>query len=291
MYTTVSITMVSKLAPPQSRGAHLSFYLSMFLLGTTLGPAIGGTVSFYYGLNAPFLVYGICGGASFALVYTLITEVKPVSGEGERITLRQLSRLVSRYEIVTINLATISVFIVRQGILNTIVPLYAMYNLGIGEEVLGIMLTLGAAANLVTMLVAGRMTDLYGRKPFMITSLLLLALLVAMLPFVSNTIGLTIVLVGIGLSIGLTGPIAAWVSDVTEPKDLGGAMGLFRTMGDLGFVIAPVTLAALAGSAGGTVGFMPFLAASLMVVLFCIPLIWTKDPVGERRAAEAQHLR
>ena len=43
MYTTISITAVSKLAPRDARGAHLSFYLCMFLLGTAFGPAVGGT--------------------------------------------------------------------------------------------------------------------------------------------------------------------------------------------------------------------------------------------------------
>ncbi|MGE5379395.1 MAG: MFS transporter [Candidatus Saccharibacteria bacterium] len=291
MYTTVSITMVAKLAPRQSRGTHLSFYLSMFLLGTALGPAIGGTMSYYFGLNAPFLVYGLCAAASFILVYFLISEVRAAPGETERITLRQLARLVTSYDIISINLGTIAVFIVRQGILNTIVPIYALYNLDVGAELLGIILTLSAAANLATMVIAGRLTDLYGRKPFMIVSLLLLATLVAMLPFVGDVIGLTLVLLAMGLSIGLTGPIAAWVSDVTPPKEIGAAMGLFRTMGDIGFVVAPVTLAALAGEAGGKVGLLPFMVASLVIIIFSIPLLRTKDPIGEERAAAAQRLR
>jgi MFS family permease len=288
MYTTVSITVVSRLAPREARGAHLSFYLSMFLLGTAFGPAIGGTVSDHFGLNAPFLVYGICGAISFAMVLLWVSEVRPKPEERETITLRQPGRLIGRYDLLSINLATIAIFIVRQGVLNTMVPLFAKYNLNIGEGLLGLILTLSAVGNLFTMFIAGRLTDRYGRKPFMMAALMFLAALVLLLPFVHDAFGLTVVLMAMGLSIGLSGPIAAWITDLTEPKDLGGAMGLFRTMGDVGFVIAPVALASLAGEAGGAVGPIPFLVAGMVVLMLCVTLIRTPDPIAERRRVNPQ---
>ncbi|MBI0584731.1 MAG: MFS transporter, partial [Methanomassiliicoccus sp.] len=261
LYTTTSITMVSQLAPRASRGAHLSLYLSMFLLGTSFGPAIGGLVASQFGLSAPFLVYGICGAVSFFMVLYWIEDVRPEPEKVERITLRQLGRLMLRYDLMAINLATIAIFINRQGILNTIVPLYSRFDLGITEGLLGLILTISAIANLGMMVVAGRLTDIYGRKPFLIAALVLLAVLMFVLPFTHDAVGLTIVLVAMGFAVGLSGPIAAWVADVTEPKDLGGAMGLFRTMGDLGFVVAPVVLASLVVSPGEGVGMTPFLVA------------------------------
>lgn len=290
MYTTTSITAVSKLAPRESRGAHLSFYLSMFLLGTAFGPAIGGTVSDHFGLGAPFLVYGICGAASFLMVLFWIADIRPTAEEAERITLRQLGRLIVRYDLVSINLATIAIFVVRQGILNTMVPLYAKYNLNVGEGLLGLVLTVSAVCNLSSMVIVGRLTDRYGRKPFMMASLVLLASLTMLLPFTTGVMGLTIILVAMGFAIGLTGPIAAWIADVTEPRNLGGAMGLFRTMGDMGFVIAPVALAALAGQAGANVGVLPFIVAGIAVVLLSIPLVRTRDPVADARKESSQSL-
>ena len=288
MYTTVSITMVSKLAPREARGAHLSFYLSMFLLGTAFGPAVGGAVSDQFGLNAPFLVYGLCGAASFVMVYLWVSEVSSTPEERDRITLRQLGRLVSRHDLLAINLGTIGVFIVRQGILNTMVPLFARYNLGLGEGSLGLILTIGAVCNLVMMVFAGRWTDRYGRKPFMVAALMMLAALILLLPFVRDAIGLTVMLMAMGFAIGLTGPIAAWIADLTSPRDLGAAMGLFRTMGDAGFVIAPIVLAALAGSAGGAVSPIPFFVAGMVVLMLCVPLLKTPDPIGEGRRDRPQ---
>jgi MFS family permease len=113
--------------------------------------------------------------------------------------------------------------------------------------------------------------------------LVLLAFLIVLLPFTTDVVSLTIVLMAMGFAIGLSGPIAAWITDVTAPKDLGGAMGLFRTMGDLGFVIAPVALASLAGQAGAEVGVLPFVVAGIAVVALSMPLLRTRDPVAEAR--------
>jgi MFS family permease len=140
------------------------------------------------------------------------------------------------------------------------------------------------------MVLAGRLTDIYGRKPFLFGSIVLLALLTLLIPMVTDALGLTLILMAIGLTIGLSGPIAAWIADVCAPADLGGAMGLFRTMGDLGFVIAPIALASIAGEAGSPIGTTPFLVAAVVMVLVGLPLLRIKDPVAEKRKASAQRL-
>lgn len=283
MYTTTSLTAVSRLSPKESRGANMSLYLGMFLLGTVAGPAIGGVTAEAFGPGAPFLFYGLCAVASVGLVW----GSKDIRGgsitAAEPITLPQLGRLLRRYDVISINLATICVFITRQGVLNTVVPLYARYNLGISLTDLGLIVTAGAVGNLGTMLLAGRLTDLYGRKPFFMFSLGLSAIFTIMIPFTTDIVQLTVVLTGMGLALGLSGPIAAWLSDVVSSNELGGAMGLFRTMGDLGFVLAPVTLAALAEGEGQAVEALPFFGAAAVVILIATLLVRTSDPVGEER--------
>jgi DHA1 family multidrug resistance protein-like MFS transporter len=283
MYTTTSITMVSRLAPKESRGVYLSLYLSMFLLGSVVGPAVGGVVASAFGLAAPFLVYGICGAISFVMVLRWVHEKRHEEEDHEQITFRQLGRLLRRYDLLTINLATFAVFVWRQGIQSTIVPLYAYNNLGMSELQLGVLLTLSAGCNLASMLAAGRLTDVYGRKPFLMAALLLIAVLTFALPFVQDIVALAVVLMAMGFAIGLTGPIAAWITDVTEPDNLGGAMGLFRTIGDLGFVIAPVALAGLAGSATGQVSAVPFIVAGVVILALTLPLLRTADPIAQAR--------
>jgi hypothetical protein len=58
-------------------------------------------------------------------------------------------------------------------------------------------------------------------------------------------------------------------------------MGLFRTMGDLGYVVGPVALAALAGTSGSVSG-APFFLAAAVIVLLALPLVRTSDPAAAR---------
>jgi len=224
------------------------------------------------------------------MVVYWIDEVRPGPEEARTISLRQLGSLFIRFDLLAINLATIGIFVTRQGILNTMVPLFSKYNLDMGEGTLGVILTLSAVCNLGTMVLAGRLTDIYGRKPFLFGSIVLLGILTLFIPMVTDALGLTLLLMAIGLTIGLSGPIAAWITDVCAPGDLGGAMGLFRTMGDVGFVIAPIALASIAGEAGEPVGTMPFLVATTVLVLIGLPLLAIRDPVAEKRKVSAQRL-
>lgn len=283
IYTTTSITAVSRLAPEGSRGAHLSFYISMFLVGTSFGPAIGGLVSDSFGLGSPFLVYGLCATISVFMVLYWIEDIRPLRNHAQKVSLARLGRLLMRGDLLAINLATIAIFVTRQGVLNTLVPLYSKYNIGLGEGALGTILTLSAVCNLGTMLVAGRMTDVHGRKPFLFGSLIILAVIVCLIPLTTDSLGFTIVLMAAGLAIGLSGPVAAWITDVCAPEDLAEAMGLFRTMGDIGFVIAPFALASIAGEAGESVIATPFFIAGFALVVLSLPLLRIRDPVADRR--------
>jgi len=282
MYTTVSMTAVSMSAPTEARGKHLSIYMSMFLLGSLAGPAIGGFLAQSIGLGGPFLVYGACGGMSALLVLAFVRE-PPRSAEGaQSIRLSQLTRLIRKYDVISVNMGTFAVFVARQGVLTTLVSLYAVNNIGMTSGDLGVALTLSAGCNLVSMILSGRYSDRHGRRPLMMASLTFSGLIAIAIPFAHDMPTLCALVAGLGFSLGLTGPIAAWVTDLSEPSDLGANMGLFRTVGDTGFVIAPIALGALAGQSGQAVSSLPFLVAGAVVLLLCLPLARTSDPAAAR---------
>ena len=278
IYMTTSLTAVTRLSPKESRGVNLSLYMSMFLIGTMIGPVVGGLAAEHFGLGAPFTVYGLFASLSFLLVWKTIhpEEVAHASGA---IRPRELFGLLRSYDILTINLANICIFVARQGILNTMVPLYARLNLGLALSELGVILSIAALANLVTMLLSGSMSDRYGRRPFFLAGLGLTAFFIALMPFTTDIVQLGAVVAGLSLSLGLAGPMAAWLTDVVRPGELGGAMALFRTMGDLGYVVGPVALAALAGTAG-SVSATPFFLAAAVIFSLTLPLVRTSDPAG-----------
>ena len=289
MYTTVSMTLIAVISPPEHRGATLSFYISMMLLGSVSGPVLGGFISNYWGLSAPFYVYGIFGLISLLIVFFSVAE--PKNGQiGSKINMSSITRLLRNYSVMAVCVAVLVTFLVRQGVVNTIIPLYAYNNIGLGEIELGIALGALAASNTIMMLIIGKLSDRFGRKIFMVLSLVLSAVVILIIPLYESFAFLVIAMTFLGIFLGLAGPVSAWITDLSGVEDLGGAMGIQRTVGDIGFIIGPTLLAALAGSTGQPVPMLPFIVAAIISVIPIIFLIRAKDPAAtEKISFHKQH--
>lgn len=282
MYTTVSMTLVAVISPPESRGATLSFYVSMMLLGTVSGPVVGGFISHTWGLSAPFYIYAVFGLISLLIILIAVKEPGDSHSPAKPANMN-VTKLLKNYDLMAICLSVLVTFLVRQGVVNTVLPLYAYNNLGLGEIDLGIILGVLAAGNTVMMLIVGKLSDRFGRKTFMIASLLLSAVIIAVIPFDRSFSALIITMGLLGIALGLAGPVSAWITDVSKPEDLGGAMGIQRTVGDIGFIIGPTLLATLAGLSGQTVSYLPFIVASIISILPVAFLINVKDPIATEK--------
>ena len=281
IYTTVSMTLVAVVSPPERRGATLSFYMSMMLLGTVSGPVIGGFISETWGMSAPFYTYAAFGLISLIIITAAVKETGKSSVAHP--ANMNVTKLLKDYNLMAICCAVLVTFLIRQGVINTVIPLYAYNNIGIGEIDLGIALGVLAIGNTVMMLIVGKLSDRFGRKIFMILSLILSAVVVLTIPLDKSLLSLIISMGVLGICLGLAGPVSAWITDVSRPEDLGGAMGIQRTVGDLGFIIGPILLAAIAGASGQTVSSMPFIVAALISVLPVAFLISVKDPVATEK--------
>lgn len=282
MYTTVSMTMVAVVSPPERRGATLSFYVSMMLLGTVSGPVIGGFISEAWGMSAPFYVYGMFGLISLIIITAAVKEAGSESNAAHPASMN-ITKLLKDYNLMAICFSVLVTFLIRQGVINTVIPLYAYNNIGMGEVGLGIALGVLAIGNTIMMLVIGKLSDKFGRKTFMILSLILSAVVILIIPFDKTFLSLVITMGMLGICLGLAGPVSAWITDVSKPEDLGGAMGIQRTVGDLGFIIGPILLAAIAGMSGQTVSSMPFIVAAIISILPVAFLINVKDPVATEK--------
>ncbi|MDD1767881.1 MAG: MFS transporter [Methanomassiliicoccales archaeon] len=286
MYSTTSFTCMGRIAPERKRGKYMSFYLGMFILGSVSGPAIGGYVGETIGLSAPFFFYAGCAAFCYFLIQFGVNERAfrdKMVGEGSKVSIGQIKDLFKNYTFVAICIAIFAIFVGRMGITSTLVPLYAYSNLGMTAATLGIVLTLSAFANFVIMMPAGSLTDKYGRRTFMFASVFLAGLSIILIPFTQDFLSFAGILIMLGFSFGLSGPIIAWVTDIAGGNQLGTAMGIFRTMSDAGFVVGPVVLTLLPGSSAGSVGLVPFLVAGGFLILSSALLLKGRDPRRSER--------
>jgi YNFM family putative membrane transporter len=98
----------------------------------------------------------------------------------------------------------------------------------VSAAVSSLSLSLSTGLLAVAMLVAGSLSEVWGRKPIMVASLLLSALLTILSAAAPNWTSLLMarMLIGITLS-GLPAVAMAYVSEEVDPKSIGLAMGLF----------------------------------------------------------------
>lgn len=291
MYSTTSFTCMGRIAPEEKRGKYMSFYLGMFILGSVSGPAFGGYIGEVMGLAAPFFFYAGTAAFCYLLIQLGVRESAFADASGGRknkVEMQQIKGLLKNYTFVAICVAIFAIFVGRMGVTSTLVPVHAYYGLGITATGLGIILTLSALANFVIMMPAGSLTDRYGRKWFMFASVFLSGLLVILMPFAGDAAGFALVMIVLGFAFGLSGPIIAWVTDISKGEQLGTAMGLFRTMSDAGFVVGPIVLTALPGTSEESVGFVPFAFAGAFLILASLLLLRGVDPRRAERIGRTE---
>jgi MFS family permease len=136
--------------------------------------------------------------------------------------------------------------------------------IGLDTAAIGIALTIGNLLNLATITVAGVLADRYGRKPVIVPSCLLGA--IAFLGFAVApdypVFVLSALLWGIGSALG--GSASAYAADQAPPGGNGVTMGLYRTLGDAGYVLGPFLLGVAAQGAGAQAALLT--AAGIAIV-------------------------
>ena len=280
-YVTSSLAALGRISPPEKRGRYMGYYVSFLLMGQVLGPTVGGAVATVWGLRAPFAFYGAVALAGmFLLVSVRLPESRGETAR-EGIDWAAVRKLVGNRSFMRVNFGTMSAFFVRSGILSTVCPLFFNAKFGWDEATIGLLISVAAFSSLGTMLPSGIIADRRGRKLPFTLSFVLTGLIAPFFLFATDFLTAALVYMVWGLSIGLQGPVAAWSTDFASKENMGTAMGLYRTMGDLGFLLGPTVLTGIAtvGNFGQVFDISFFFAMAWMLVAACIVVV-ADDPVA-----------
>jgi len=282
-YVTSSLAALGRMSPPDKRGRYMGYYVSFLLMGQVLGPTVGGAVASVWGLRAPFGFYGAAAVAGMLLLtFVHLPESRGETNAGG-INWGAVRQLASNRSFIRVNFGTLSAFFVRSGILSTICPLFFNAKFGWDEATIGFLISVAAFSSLGTMLPSGILADRYGRRLLFVMSFVLTGLVAPLFLWPTDFLGAVVVYAIWGLAIGLQGPVAAWSTDFANKETMGTAMGLYRTFGDLGFLLGPTILTALAGlgSFGQQYDIAFYFAMAMMLVTACI-VVLAEDPMGRR---------
>ena len=119
----------------------------------------------------------------------------------------------------------------------------------------------------------------------MISSLIVSSIVLIVMSHISNPVGFGLAMGMLGFGSGLAGPMDAWISDLAPKDKLGVAIGLYRTLNDIGLVAGPIFLTALTQTHQATaeIPSTPFLVGGILMAGTTILLSKAKDPVRDGR--------
>lgn len=258
MFTVAAATLIVGLAPREQRGGAFAAWSTGFLLGSTIGPALGG-VLVTISPRAPFLAYAAVLLVTAAAAADLhVHQTRPVVARpGPLVGFAEACRDPAFRAALTSNFA---VGWTVYGVRIAVVPLYVTEVLGESTVWSGIVLAAFGAGTVVALPLGGRLADRVGRRSAALAGSALVTLATALLVVDLSVVGLAALAALSGAGSGLVTPAAnAAVADVVArrggPVD-GSAVAGFQAVGDVGAIVGPVVTGVVVGSAGYSAGFV-----------------------------------
>jgi len=295
MYMTGAQIYLADISTPENRGRFIGTNQGALLLGTAIGPAIGGVVAEFWGLHAPFHLVGTM--ALFATVYAyfripetkhLIAPPPPATKHeaGQPAPRRPWMQLLFSRDFMAVAWVTLAIFFTRTAARFTIMPLMATSRLGMGAGSLGVLFTFMAIVNTVLVVPAAIIADRWGRKAAIVPSGLLAAVSLMIIGVSTTTVVFVAGAMVLSAATALAGPApAAYAADISPPHLRGLGMGMYRSSGDIGFVIGPPLLGAIADAT--SYGWAMAVNAALLAIT-ALFFLTARETVGRRAVAGVQ---
>ncbi|MBI2832086.1 MAG: MFS transporter [Chloroflexi bacterium] len=281
--TTAAMIMLADISISANRGRIMSLYQGSLLLGSGLGPIIGGFVAQYFGLRAPFYAYALVAAVAVLWAYFRIPETRRVTEQkasptqhnkrGSAIPIARIRNLLRDPNFATICLVSFFLFFMRAGSRNQLLPLLANDRLGLNPGQIGLAFATISIFDIIILFLCGSLSDRYGRKKMITLGCVLSSVTLAMLSQAYSYSFLLLTCVMWGIGAGISGPIpAAYVADIMAKENRATGMGLYRAISDVGFVSGPLLLGWLADTRGYS---FPFLVNSLLL-LFAVMIFQSR---------------
>ncbi|MEP0266322.1 MFS transporter [Dokdonia sp.] len=214
---TAIATYVSDIIPENRLGEAMGIQGLCFSTGFALGPALGSYIKLYTDYNALF--YSSSFMALLSII--LVVRVKETLVHRQKFKLQTLK--ISKSDIIAKEAlpAACITFIsyLGFGVVLTLIPDWSDH-LGIINK--GTFFIVFTFASIFVRIIAGKISDIYGRKIMIITGLVFLILALLLLGKLDSIYGMLVAATFYGLAMGIISPtVNAWTIDLSNPSTKG----------------------------------------------------------------------
>jgi MFS family permease len=288
---------ILRIIEPSAMGRATGAFRSSFLVGIGAGPLLGGLVAKHFGLAAPFHFYATGLLVATVIAYVVMgariaPEVMAEEGAGDvAVTpprrspmeaLRTARPLFKDFRFVVALLSTFVAWWTISGPAQVVAALFAEEQLGFSEDQIGLAVTLLSIGEIVVLLFAGKASDRYGRRAVLVPSLLVAAAGTVALGQIEPAPLLYFplsILIGASIAAGSTAS-GGLMADSLPPGGSGAAVGVNQMAGDLGYLIAPISILWVAETSGFPLAYLlgAIPAAACLMVAVKLPRGGTRSP-------------
>jgi MFS family permease len=297
MFTTSGSIVMADFTTTENRGRLMAIRGITSRIGTIMGPATGALNVVFF--NGDLRYIFLFNAATKVVIHvTVAFFAKETAPEEARLVARspQKEKLdISFFRTKAFWALMITSFSLsmmgQQGAFGALFPVQAKDEVGLSASEVGNIMSLAGFIGLILTYPNGWAVDRFGRKPTLIPGLLLLALSAVVLANLDSRsqILLMVGLYGLGHEMSM-GSSQAFAADLAPPDRRGSFLGLWSFVSNLGAVIAPLAIGAMATSLGYGPGYLmvaSLLAASAFFMLIFGPETGVRKLRAEERASRA----
>lgn len=264
-----SLTLINSVTVRETRGEAMGFYSTLRLVGFAIGPLVGGYLHVNFGFNASFYVGAGAILAGLLMVQAWVDE-KPnhvVDSPGGKSSF--FDRKIWSVSILSLG-AAMFVMACAYSMMST---LENEFNARLQQTAIGFGIASSALtfSRMFVQTPLGRLSDKIGRKPLIISGLILMAPATILLGLAGTTLQLTGARVLQGLtSAAISAPALAMVGDLSSKDGAGRQMSIATTGFFLGIAVGPL----IAGFLSAYAFELPFYVNGVLLLLGAGLVYW-----------------
>ena len=285
MFSVSAASILIRVTPSHQRGRAQGAWAGAFLVGLIAGPAVGTIAS--WSLRAPFFLYSGTLVVAGSLGLWTLRNSELAAPQTERAVPMELRAALRHRAYVAALVATFAADWAVVGARAAIVPQFITDRLGLSSSWVYAAFLVASVVSGALLLPFGKFADTRGRRPVMITGLIVGAIGFVLLPSAPSAGGLIIgmALLGFAGAADAVGP-GAVVGDVVAGRG-GTVIAVFQMAGDLGAVIGPLMAGWIADSQGYTTTFVVCAVIAAVPIFFVAAAPETLTRAGEASLSAA----